>query len=98
MAGGGLAAVQRRGLAAMWGAAVSVYRSQRVAGFYTGYVPNILQARLRGQGCQWHALASRGPWRPNSSKLSLLMQVLPNAAISYAAYSYFKEVLAGKSA
>jgi len=33
----------------------------------------------------------------SNSKILLLMQVLPNAAISYAAYSYFKEMIAGKS-
>ena len=31
-------------------------------------------------------------------KNALLTQVLPNAAISYAAYSYFKELIAGKAA
>ena len=66
--GGGLAAVQRRGLAAMWAAAASVYRSQGVAGFYTGYLPNILQARLQRYSCWWIALASCGQWRGQTLK------------------------------
>ena len=36
---------QQRGLAAMFAAATGVFRTQGLAGFYTGYVPNILQVR-----------------------------------------------------
>ncbi len=35
--------IQQRGLAAMFAAATGVFKVQGVAGFYTGYVPNILQ-------------------------------------------------------
>ena len=40
---GGAAVVRKGGLAAMRSAAVSVYKAQGLAGFYTGYLPNILQ-------------------------------------------------------
>ena len=44
-----------------------------------------------GSSCTMWAVAQSG------SQFLLLMQVLPNAAISYAAYSYFKELIAGKA-
>ena len=37
--------LQQRGLAAMVAAATGIFRSRGVAGFYTGYVSNILQVR-----------------------------------------------------
>lgn len=43
---GGAALAQKGGLSALRSAAVTLYRTHGVGGFYIGYLPNILQVRL----------------------------------------------------